>query len=271
MAHSRPSRTPLTSASAARSRRRATPIILDKSPADGDIELLKERRMLRVLCVDDHALLIEGLAARFAIEGGIEIVGRLANASRLLEEFEHLQPDVVVLDIEMPGPDAFEVTDRLTRRHADARVMVLSAYVRDAFLTAAFRAGVVAYFSKTDELVDIVRGLYEVAKAKPRSFLLGPKARERCKPQTSASAQSDRITSVSRKGVPPTLLSLLTARETEILRYIGKGLSRTQIGIELCRSTKTVDAHQARMMKKLGLTTRADLLRFAIREGLAQA
>lgn len=232
---------------------------------------VNQRRILRVLCVDDHALLIEGLAARFAIEGGIEIVGRLANATTLLEEFERVKPDVVVLDIEMPGADAFEIADRLTRRHTNARIMVLSAYVRDAFITAAFRAGVVAYFSKSDELVDIIRGLFEVAKTKPRSFFLGPKARERCQPRTAVSRRLGRADAASGRGLPPTQLSLLTPRETEILRYIGKGLSRTQISTELCRSTKTVDAHQARMIKKLGLTARADLLRFAIREGLAQA
>ncbi len=74
-----------------------------------------------------------------------------------------------------------------------------------------------------------------------------------------------------RVGAPMTLLSSLTSREAEILRLIGKGLSRVQIGAQLCRSVKTVDGHQDRMMKKLGIVTRADLMRFAIREGLAQA
>jgi DNA-binding NarL/FixJ family response regulator len=230
---------------------------------------------LRLLCVDDHAVLVEGLAARFAIERGLELVGRLATAARLEEEVDRLKPHVVILDIEMPGPDAFEMADRLTHRHSDTRVMVLSAHVRDAFITAAFRAGVAAYFSKADDLDDIVRGIYEVARSQPSSFLLGPKVRERCRP----AAFSDQLTPIVTQdprfdrsaGVPSTKLSSLTARESEILRFIGKGLSRIQIGSELCRSAKTVDAHQARMMKKMGISTRADLMRFAIREGLAEA
>src|SRR5690349_3888626 len=92
-------------------------------------------RALRVLCVDDHAVLVEGLQARFAIRGEIEVVGSLPTAERLVEEVTRLRPDVVVLDIEMPGPDAFEMTDRLKRRHPEVRVIVLSAHVRDAYIS----------------------------------------------------------------------------------------------------------------------------------------
>jgi DNA-binding NarL/FixJ family response regulator len=123
--------------------------------------------------VDDHAVLVEGLKARFAIDGLIEIVGRLATAARLAEEVERLRPDVVTIDIEMPGPDAFEMTDRMKRKHPEVRVIVLSAHIRDAFISAAFRAGVCAYFAKSDELADIVRGIHEVARSRSGTFLLG--------------------------------------------------------------------------------------------------
>jgi len=238
-------------------------------------------RTIRVLCVDDHAILVEGLAARLAIEGGIEVVGRLASAELLVEEVDRLKPDVVILDIEMPGPDAFEMADRLKHRQRNARVMVLSAHIRDTFVSAAFRAGAAAYYSKADELSDIVRGIIEVARSRPHSFLLGPKVRARCQPVLPGRAGAgvgvagDGVASTESRDTvgetPVTRLSLLTSREAEILRFIGKGLSRTQIAGELCRSVKTVDAHQARMMKKLGILARTDLVRLAIREGLAQA
>lgn len=231
---------------------------------------------IRVLCVDDHAVLVEGIKAQFAISGGIEVVGRLATAARLIEEVERLRPNVVTLDIEMPGPDAFEMADRLHRAHPEVRVMMLSAHVRDGFVSASFKSGASAYFSKSDELEDITRGIHELMAKSFSGFVLGPRVRERCQPLGVApgrhpkSAASDE-TSVMRVGAPMTLLSLLTAREAEILRLIGKGLSRVRIGAQLCRSVKTVDGHQDRMMKKLGITARADLMRFAIREGLAQA
>lgn len=232
-------------------------------------------RALRVLCVDDHAVLVEGLKVRLAIDGGIQVVGCLATAARLTDEVERLRPDVVMLDIEMPGPDAFEMTDRMRRKHPDVRVIVLSAHIRDAFISASFRAGVCAYFSKSDDLEDIIRGIHEVARSKSGLFLLGPKVSERCRPVPAISRADDTEarddSSVMRIGTPMTLLDSLTPREEEILRLIGKGLSRTRIAAQLCRSAKTIDAHQGRMMRKLGIAARADLMRFAIREGLAQA
>lgn len=232
---------------------------------------------IRVLCVDDHAVLVEGLKAQFAIDGGIEVVGRLATAARLVEEVERLRPGAVLLDIEMPGPDAFEMADRLKEAHPTVRVIVLSAHIRDAFISASFAAGVCAYFAKSDELEDIVRGIHEVMRSPSGTFVLGPKVRERCRPVPSSKKSSPGSsgvrsnTSVMRLGAPMTLLESLTSREAEILRLIGKGFSRIQIAAQLCRSAKTIDGHQDRMMKKLGIAARADLMRFAIREGLAQA
>ncbi len=230
---------------------------------------------VRVLCVDDHAVLIEGLKARFAIDGEIEIVGRLSTAARLAEEVERLHPDVVMIDIEMPGPDVFEMTDRMRHKHPGVRVIVLSAHIRDAYISASFRSGACAYFSKADELDDIVRGIRQVAHNGTGTFLLGPKVSERCRPvpvkKGGGDGEARNGSSVMRAGSPATLLESLTGREAEILRLIGKGMSRTQIAAQLCRSAKTIDAHQGRMMKKLGIEARADLMRFAIREGLAQA
>jgi DNA-binding NarL/FixJ family response regulator len=230
---------------------------------------------IRVLCVDDHVLLIEGLKARFSVDGGIAVVGQLETAAKLVEEVERLHPDVVILDIEMPEPDAFEMTDRLKRKHPEVKVFVLSAHIRDAYISASFRSGVCAYFSKSDELNDIVQGIYQVARGKAESFLLGPKVKERCRPLTIKSPQTSVSNAPDPRGqlgaIPVTLMDSLTHREEEILRLIGKGLSRTQIASQLCRSAKTIDAHQGRMMRKLGINARADLVRLAIREGLAQA
>jgi DNA-binding NarL/FixJ family response regulator len=271
--HSR-SRTPKPSTPANAKARTGEPRHVHEPPDADTNDLAARGHAVRVLCVDDHAVLVEGLAARFALEDGIELVGRLASATRLVEACDRLKPNVVILDIEMPGPDAFEMADRLKHRRGDVRVMVLSAHIRDAFISAAFRAGASAYFSKADDLAEIIRGIYEVAKSAPDEFLLGPKVRELCRPVAISGphAPATRESVLGRStGSPVTVLSSLTSREAEILRLIGKGMSRTQIAAELCRSAKTVDAHQARMMKKLGITARADLMRLAIREGLAEA
>ncbi len=243
---------------------RATHLATDRSARPATSHATK------MLCVDDHAVLVEGLKAQFAIEGRIEVVGRLGTAAKLVEEARRLQPDAVLLDIEMPGPDAFEMADRLHRLQPKVRIIVLSAHIRDAFISASFASGASAYFAKSDELEDIVGGIHEVMNSKPGSFLLGPKVRERCRPAASEGASGPRVEDTVASG-PLTLLSSLSSREISILRLVGLGLSRIQIAKQLCRSAKTIDAHQSRMMRKLGIAARADLMRFAIREGLAQA
>jgi two-component system response regulator NreC len=232
---------------------------------------------IRLLCVDDHAVLVEGLKAFFAIDGRIQVVGRLSSAARLVEEVERLRPCAVLLDIEMPGPDAFAIAQQLCRTHRQVRVIVLSAHIKDAFISASYVSGACAYFSKSDELEDIADGIRDAMRAPTGAFLLGPKIRERCRPWDrgapagAAPAQTPGDTAATRPAAPLTLLGSLSSRETEVLRFIGKGFSRTQIAAQIFRSAKTIDSHQSHIMRKLGIHSRAELIRFAIREGLAQA
>jgi DNA-binding NarL/FixJ family response regulator len=246
---------------------------------------------IRVLCVDDHAMLIEGLKAQFALHdedskrglgGPIRCVGSLSSATGLLDAVARLNPDIVLLDIEMPGADTFEMADRLRHMHPRVRVVFLSAHIRDGYIAAAFQCGAVGYFSKSDDLEAIVSGLREIARGGSAggaaTFVVGPKVKERCHliiPAKGAAARSAAAASAgaanSADGGPPaTPLSSLSGREMEVLRLIGKGLSRNQIATELSRSVKTIDGHQERMMNKLGISARSDLMRFAIREGLAE-
>jgi DNA-binding NarL/FixJ family response regulator len=238
---------------------------------------------IRVLCVDDHAVLVEGLRAQFAIQDRIRIVGSLATAANLLDETARLNPDVVLLDIEMPGPDVFEMADRLRHMHPRVRFIFLSAHIRDGYLSAAYKCGAWGYFAKGDDLEDIVAGVAEVARSSATgggTFVMGPKVRARCQPAAAPHGRPRKGSAVRARNAnkdddaprgPVTSLASLSPREVAVLRLIGKGLSRTQIAKELSRSAKTIDGHQERMMKKLGITARADLMRFAIREGFAEA
>lgn len=244
-------------------------------PAAGPIHTSADG--IRVLCVDDHPVIAEGLRAQFDIDHGIHLVGRLRTAARLIPEVSRLRPHAVLLDIEMPGPDAFEACDRLRRGHPEVRVVVLSAHIRDSYISAAFKAGASGYFAKSDELDDIVAGIREAALSPGGAFVLGPRVRERCRPLYAHTAKRAGPTDPEDGTAGPpseraaTSLESLTAREAEILRLIGGGLSRVEIAAQLSRSVKTIDGHQDRMMKKLGFKHRADLMRFAIREGLAEA
>jgi len=233
------------------------------APARSDADVA-----VRVLCVDDHAVLVEGLKAQFAIDDTIRVIGRLASAEKLVEETTRLQPDVVLLDIEMPGPDIFEMADRLRHRHPGIRFVFLSAHVRDGYLASAYKCGAWGYFAKGDDLEAIVAGVREVARSTAGAFVMGPKVKERCGvPRAAGSA----VRPTAGDGPPATPLASLSDREVEVLRLIGKGLSRVQIAKELSRSAKTIDGHQERIMKKLSIDSRAELMRFAIREGFAEA
>ncbi|MHC4164920.1 MAG: response regulator, partial [Planctomycetota bacterium] len=100
---------------------------------------------LRVLCVDDHALLAEGLRARFALEPDLECVGHRPNADQLVREVKRTRTDIVVIDIEMPGPDPFEALGDLHQRCPEVRTIVLSAHVREHYFEAAAKAGAWGY------------------------------------------------------------------------------------------------------------------------------
>ncbi len=249
---------------------------------------------IRVLCVDDHAVLVEGLKAQFTLDPSIRCIGSLPTAERLLEEVARLKPDVVLLDIEMPGPDAFEMADRLRHMHPRTRVIILSAHIRDGYINAAFKCGAWGYFAKSDDLNAIVAGIREGARSSEGggTVVLGPKVKSHCAPpipaNTAGPGAGDRFsmgnkgtggtrraprtpTDHARPGAPTTRLDALSVREVEVLRLIGKGLSRTQIAAELARAVKTIDGHQDRIIEKLGVESRADLMRLAIREGFAEA
>jgi DNA-binding NarL/FixJ family response regulator len=231
------------------------------------------RRVVRVLCVDDHAVLVEGLRAQFEVDGRLMVIGRLATASRLPEEVARAQPDVVLLDIELPGPDVFEMADRLHHERPTLPIVFLSAHVRDGYLAAAYKCGASGYFAKGDSLESIVSGLLEAARQGASTFVLGPLVRERCAITAGRPGGHDAANGTGDRSElgPSTRLASLSARELEVLRLIGKGLSRTEIATELSRSAKTIDGHQERILKKLRVDTRSELMRFAIREGLAEA
>lgn len=218
------------------------------------------RRTTRVLCVDDHAFLVDGLKSKFELVEDLEFVGSLSSADRLIHEAGRVRPDVILLDIEMPGADPFDAVGEIHRLYPDIKCIFLSAFVRDHYISAAVKAGAWGYFCKSDEADVIVDGIRKVMRGE---FAFSPKVQERCQP-----AKGQRRSAIAP---PSSRLDTLTAREQEVLRLIGRGMSRGQIAETLCRSPKTIDGHREALMEKLDIHDRAELVRFAIREGLVEA
>ena len=209
-------------------------------------------RPIRVLCVEDHAILVEGLRARLSREPDFEYVGRLASADGLVGSVERLRPDIVVMDIEMPGRNAFEAAAELRQKFPQVRVVFLSGHMRDRHLSSAMSCGASGFFSKLDDPDSLLAGLRDVWRGVQ---VLGPTAAARAG---------------MSQGAPTPKIDLLTDRETEVLRLIGRGLTRAEIAEALSRSPKTVDGHRERIMNKLDIHSGPELIRFAVKEGLAE-
>lgn len=219
---------------------------------------MKNGQPMRVMCVDDHAFLIEGLRARLSSEPGMLFVGSSHTLDGLPAEIERLDPDVLLVDVEVPGPDVFVVIAQLRRSRPMMYVVVLSAHVRDRYIDSAITAGANGYLAKTADpsaIIDALRRLHA------GEFVVSPGVESR--------VQAHR----GKTSVPPQIVSklrTLTPREQQILKMIGLGQSRTEIAATIHRSPKTVDAHRAAIMEKLGIHDRVELARYAIREGLVE-
>lgn len=219
---------------------------------------MMKTRSTRILCVDDHEFICNGLEARFGLEPDLEFVGHECSADQLDERVKQTAADVVILDIDMPGMDPFVMIRDLGVLHPNVRVIMLSAYVRDHYIDRALDEGAWGFFSKCDAPEELVEGIRCVAGGRPA---FGTGVRRRLDPDDGldrgdAGAES--------------LLEQLTPRELEILRLIGRGLSRAEIANLLHRSLKTIDAHHTSIMRKLDIHDRVELALYAVREGLVE-
>lgn len=215
------------------------------------------QKSIRVLCVDDHEFLSEGLAARMSLERDMECVGRLSSAENLLQEVQRVRPDVVLLDLEMPGPDPLERLPELKCAAPETEVLILSAHVRDSYIDTALARGAAGYFAKSDAPAAIFEGIRRVARG---GQAFGKEIAERLDQGSYSNGEQKE-----------SKLRALSPRELEVLRMIGRGMCRADIARQLFRSAKTIDAHHTAIMRKLDIHDRAELTRYAIREGLVEA
>jgi DNA-binding NarL/FixJ family response regulator len=145
----------------------------------GGFEVASMDGRIRILCVDDHAFLVEGLNARFELEADFELVGRLSNAENLVDEVKRTRAQIVLLNIELPGPDPFDAIADLRRQLKSVKVIIVSASIRDQYIHSAHRSGAAGYFCKSDEMNSLMDGIRKVRNGE---FVMGPKVLERVRP-----------------------------------------------------------------------------------------
>jgi two-component system response regulator NreC len=211
---------------------------------------------INVLLADDHAVLRAGIRA--LLEGdpaaGISVIGEAGTGDEAVNLTQRLRPDVVVMDLSMPGSGGLEATRRIAALGLDTKVLVLTMHAEEEYLIPVLEAGASGYLNKTTADSELVGAIGTVARGEvhlpPQATrLLLKEYREQADPGTKA-------------------LHKLSSREQEVLALTAEGYSSKEIGEKLFISPKTVDTYRSRIMDKLGLSHRSELVRFALKVGL---
>jgi len=227
---------------------RAKPRTVDLPPTPGCV---------RILLVDDHHLLRDALAERLNRHPGFEVAGQAADGDEAVEVARDEQPDVVLLDIDMPGTFSFDAARRIRDELPRTHIVFLSAFSTDGFIEQALAVGARGYLTKTEPPDRMIEAIAEVMSG---GVYFSRAVKERLIIDHDG---------VSLSGV--TRSSLLTRRELEVLRYVARGWTKKQIAKSMAIAVKTVENHVRNLMEKLGLHDRVMLARFAIREGVVRA
>jgi len=209
---------------------------------------------IRILVVDDHAIIRRGIRAMLETVPDIEMVGEATNGREAVAAAEKLRPDVILMDLVMPEMDGIEAIRRIKAHDAEARVLVLTTFAGEDKLFPAIKAGALGYHLKDSSPGELVQAIRQVSRGE--SSLHPMIAR---KVLQELSRPSDR---------PPTL-DPLTPREVEVLRLVAQGLDNREIAETLVISEATVRTHVSHILSKLHLATRTQAALYALREGLA--
>jgi DNA-binding NarL/FixJ family response regulator len=213
---------------------------------------------LRVLLAEDHALVRAGLRSLLESIPETEVVGEAANGSDALRLIAQVRPDVVLMDISMPGLNGIEATRRATQAHPRTRVVMLSMHADEEYVCQALAAGAAGYLLKNSEPGELEMALRAVARG---DVWLSP-------------AVSRVLPAMMRKflGSVPARRSVekLTSRQREVLQLIAEGNSTKRIAQRLCLGVKTIETHRANLMDRLEIHDVAGLVRYAVRVGVIE-
>lgn len=212
---------------------------------------------IRVLVADDHAIVRDGICSLLGHRKDIEVVGQAADGQQAIEQAAVLLPDVVLMDISMPVMNGLEATQELRKSLPGIRILVLSQYESKEYVIPLLRAGAAGYIAKrarANELAYAIRAVYF------EGAFLPPNIARAVVDGTAAVAETE-----------TTNHPVLTEREIQVVRLVADGLSSREIAERLCLSVRTVDTHRSNILEKIGAHSIAELIKYAIREGIVKA
>ena len=213
----------------------------------------------RVLLVDDHTIVRQGLRILLEAEQDITVVGEAETGRQALVMTRKLQPDIVVMDIAMPGLSGLEATRQIVKEKPATKVLVLSSYSDDEYVQQLTEAGAVGYLLKQTAAAELIQAVRETMKG---NAYFSPAISRRLLDQYRETLLGG---GASRKRA-----DLLTTREAEVLQLIAEGKPNKYIASELCISVKTVEKHRQQVMNKLNIHDIAGLTRYAISKGIIE-
>jgi NarL family two-component system response regulator LiaR len=211
---------------------------------------------IRVMIADDHAIVRKGIRALLSEAEGFEVVGEAGDGQQAVRMAEETRPDVILMDLLMPLMDGIEATRQITRRHPEARVLVLTSFAADNKVFPAIKAGAVGYLLKDSSPDELVRAIRQVQRGEPS---LHPAIARKL------------LQEVAHPAALEPAPEALTAREMAVLRLVAQGLSNQEIADKIAVSEPTVRAHVSRILGKLHLASRTQAALYAVREGLDDA
>jgi DNA-binding NarL/FixJ family response regulator len=210
---------------------------------------------IRVLIVDDHTIVRDGICALLALAGDIEVVGEADNGSEALKMVKEIEPSVVLMDIAMPIMDGLEATRRICKEFPRTRVLVLTQYDDKEYVFPVIEAGASGFISKVAASSELAIGIRSVYQGD--SYLSPSIARLLIEDYQNTSGK------ISRDPYKH-----LTNREREVLKLVAEGHTTQEIADILVISPKTVEGHRTNLMAKLGIRNRTELVKYALRKGI---
>ena len=224
---------------------------------------------IKVILVDDHDVVRTGLRSFLGAQEDVQVVAEARNGEEALLRAQEFNPDIVIMDITMPGMDGLEATRKLKARQPEILVLALTVHEDKQYFMEMLAAGASGYITKQAAADDLVAAIRAVASG--QVYLQPALARWLLEDYQRLAKQEQAQARPVENGEPAVGLDILSQREREVLELVGQAWSNQQIGKQLGLSPKTIARHRERIMNKLNMHSRTELVKFAIRTGLIAA